>query len=145
MFWNWSDGGGQRFSKCSENQKCPNYPMGGWGQFKFGKIPKFSRFFFLMASLRENIPIWIWFEWILWRGQKSIRTKSHRQINFVVHLRSNSQQKFQCADCDYKVTQEGNLATHLKSMHRGQPFCCLESDYKDTQKRSLATHLTSLH
>ena len=63
MFRNWSEGGGQRFSKCSENQKDPNYPIGvGWGKFKLGKVPKFSRFHILMASLivliDSAIKIW---------------------------------------------------------------------------------------
>ena len=46
MFWNWSDGGGQRFSKCSENQKVPNYPRGGGGNLNWEKFPNFPIFFF---------------------------------------------------------------------------------------------------
>ena len=56
MFWNWSDGGGQRFSKCSENQKVPNYPRGGGVNLNWDKFPNFP-VFFLMASL--NISVWV--------------------------------------------------------------------------------------
>ena len=81
MFWNWSEGGGQRFSKCSENQnvlklvrwggsaifkmfwksKSSQLSEGGGGKFKLGKVPKFSRFHILMASLTSLT--WLRLEW----------------------------------------------------------------------------------
>ena len=46
-------GGGQQFSKMSEIQKSLKFPMGGGGQAYLGIFPKFFRFFFMMAPLRN--------------------------------------------------------------------------------------------
>ena len=48
-------------------------------------------------------------------------------------------------ECDYEATQKGHLATHLKSVHRGQKFRWPECDYEATIKDNLARHRKSLH
>ena len=64
----------------------------------------------------KNFPLNL--NWTLYvTRQMNFLKNSIRHINFVFHLRSNSQQKFQCPECDYKATHEGNLAIHLKSLH----------------------------
>ena len=48
-----------------------------------------------------------------------------------------------CPERDYKTTWNGDLATHLKSVHRGQTFLCQEHD--TTLKGNLARLLKSVH
>ena len=51
--------------------------------------------------------------------------------------------KYACPACDYKTTWNGDLATHLKSVHRRKTFLCPECDA--TLKGNLARHLNSVH
>ena len=50
---------------------------------------------------------------------------------------------FQCPECEYEANRKGNLATHIKSIHKGEKFQCPECDYAATQKDSLVTHISS--
>ena len=51
----------------------------------------------------------------------------------------------ECSQCDYKATQQGNLQTHIKSVHEGQKFPCPHCEYKATRKTLLGSHIKSVH
>ena len=72
--------------------------------------------------------------------------KATCKIILATHLKSvHRGQKFQCPECDYEATQKSSLNTHMKSIHRAQKFYCPECDHEFTWKRSLANHLKSSH
>ena len=53
--------------------------------------------------------------------------------------------RFQCPECDYKATQNGDLQRQIKSIHIGETFPCPDCDYKATQKSHLVRHIRSIH
>ena len=57
----------------------------------------------------------------------------------------NMNDKFLCPHCEYKVTQKGNLQTHIKSVHEGQKFLCRQCGSKFTQKGHLQNHINSVN
>ena len=64
----------------------------------------------------------------------------------MVHIKSiHEGVKFPCIQCDYKVTQKGDLMLHIKSKHEGVRFPCIQCDYKATTRSSLSSHIQSMH
>ena len=53
--------------------------------------------------------------------------------------------KYQCDECDYQATQEGNLKVHKQSKHLELKYPCSLCDYQATAKRSLTRHIKSVH
>ena len=61
--------------------------------------------------------------------------KAKKNGNLTTHIKSiHEGVKFPCAQCNYKATQEGNLLTHIKSIHEGVKFSCDQCDYKASSK-----------
>ena len=42
-------------------------------------------------------------------------------------------------------SNESSLATHTKSVYKGQQFQCPECEYKTNKKGNLSTHIKSIH
>ena len=53
--------------------------------------------------------------------------------------------KYDCNQCDYKATTQGNLRKHKQSKHEGVKYYCNQCDYKATQQRRLRSHKQSKH
>ena len=52
---------------------------------------------------------------------------------------------FICTYCGYQATQNSNLNTHVKTIHKGYRYECSECDYKATQSQSLKIHVKAQH
>ena len=52
---------------------------------------------------------------------------------------------FTCSQCDYKVTQKGNIKVHVESFHELVGYPCRQCDYEVTQKGNLKVHVESSH
>ena len=48
--------------------------------------------------------------------------------------------RYQCSKCDYKATQKGNLKIHSQAMHEGLKYPCGECSYTASTPRSLSLH-----
>ena len=53
--------------------------------------------------------------------------------------------KIFCFQCEYRATQEGNLAHHIQQVHEGAKYNCNQCEYIATHEGNPACHIQSVY
>ena len=61
------------------------------------------------------------------------------------NVRNKNNKKYACNQCDYQATTQGNLKTHIQSIHEGVKYSCNLCDKQFTRQDSLTRHIQSVH
>ena len=68
------------------------------------------------------------------------------QGNLTQHIHSKHEGvKYACNQCDKQFTQQSNLRTHIQSIHEGVKYACNQCDKQFTEQGSLTKHIQSVH